>query len=53
MPHLKPYLLFPGCLIETQYPFLEKLAYNVLPRMGISLEREKGFLCCPEPIQFR
>lgn len=48
----KPHLLFTGCLIETQFPYLEKLAVELLPRVGIQIERE-SFLCCPEPISFR
>jgi heterodisulfide reductase subunit B len=46
------YLLFSGCLIETQMPQVERLALDVLPQIGVPLERVE-FSCCPEPIHVR
>lgn len=48
----QPYLLFSGCLIETQMPQIERLALEILPQIGIPLEQVE-FSCCPEPIHVR
>ncbi|MCG3217894.1 MAG: CoB--CoM heterodisulfide reductase subunit B [Candidatus Heimdallarchaeota archaeon] len=49
----KPNLLFTGCLIEVNYPYLEKLANDLLPKIGLGISDRIEFMCCPEPISFR
>lgn len=41
---------FKGCFIPIRQPHIEKIAYQVLPELGIELEPVNGFTCCPEPM---
>jgi heterodisulfide reductase subunit B len=44
------YSIFKGCFIPIRQPHIEKVAYNILPELGIELETVTGFTCCPEPM---
>lgn len=41
---------FKGCFIPIRQPHIEKIAYQILPELGIELESVTGFTCCPEPM---
>lgn len=45
------YLFFKGCTIPAKLPNVEKLALEVLPEIGIELQEEEQFSCCPDPVQ--
>lgn len=45
------YLFFKGCTIPAKLPNVEKLALEILPRIGIELQNEEQFSCCPDPVQ--
>jgi heterodisulfide reductase subunit B len=47
------YTFFPGCLIRSRLPHLEKSARVVLERLGVNLTDLAGATCCPNPIYFR
>jgi heterodisulfide reductase subunit B2 len=42
----KIYALFPGCVIPTQVPFIEKLSGDIFSRIGLDIRR-LDFNCCP------
>lgn len=42
--------LYPGCLISTRLPFLEKTSRLVLEKLGFELRNLKGTNCCFDPI---
>lgn len=45
------YLFFKGCTIPAKLPNVEKLALDILPEIGIELQEEEQFSCCPDPVQ--
>lgn len=49
----RSYSLFPGCLIRSRLPHLEKSARLVLEKFGVTLSELEGATCCPNPIYFR
>lgn len=44
------YSFFRGCFIPIRFPHVEKVASQVLPKLGVHLQQVEGFTCCPEPI---
>lgn len=44
------YAFYPGCLISTRLPFLEKTSRLVLGELGVGLQDLKGYSCCADPI---
>lgn len=44
---------FPGCLIRSRLPHLEKSARVVLEKFHVTLSELKEATCCPNPIYFR
>ncbi len=44
------YAFYPGCLISTRLPFLEKSSKLVLGELGVGLTDLKGTNCCFDPI---
>ena len=53
MLHDLSYTLFPGCLIRSRLPHLEKSSRLVLERLGVELSGIEGVTCCPNPTHFR
>jgi len=49
----RSYALYPGCLIRSRLPHLEKSARVVLNRLGVTLSELEGATCCPEGVGFR
>jgi len=47
------YTLFPGCLIRSRLPHLEKSSRLVLERLGLEFSELEGVTCCPNPTHFR
>lgn len=47
----KKYLFFKGCTIPAKLPNVEKLALELLPELGIEIQEEDQFSCCPDPVQ--
>jgi len=47
------YRFFPGCLARTKLPHIEVSVRRVLERLGIGLEDDARFTCCPDPVVFR
>lgn len=45
------YLFFKGCTIPARLPNIERLALDVLLEIGIELQEEAAFSCCPDPVQ--
>jgi heterodisulfide reductase subunit B len=43
-------VLYPGCLISTRLPFLEKTSRLVLERLGFRLKNLDSTTCCLDPI---
>lgn len=41
---------FKGCFIPIKLPHIEKIAYSLLPELGVELVPIDNFTCCPEPI---
>lgn len=44
------YQLFPGCTIQNRIPFLEKSAKFVFDKLGINVQDNPDFACCPDPV---
>jgi heterodisulfide reductase subunit B len=44
---------FPGCLARTKLPHIELSVRNTLEFLGIELQDEPRFTCCPDPVVFR
>ena len=44
---------FPGCLARTKLPHIEASVRLVLESLGIGLEDDTRFTCCPDPVVFR
>jgi len=47
------YKFFPGCLARVKLPHIEKSVRVVLDALGIGLNDEPRFTCCPDPVVFR
>ena len=47
------YMFFKGCTIPARMPNIERLALDVLPEIGIELQEEEMFSCCPDPVQLQ
>jgi heterodisulfide reductase subunit B len=47
------YRFFPGCLARLKLPHVERSVRTVLEMLGVELEDEPGFSCCPDPVVFR
>ena len=47
------YLFFKGCTIPARLPNIEKLALEILPEIGIEIQEEENFSCCPDPVQLQ
>ena len=47
------YLFFKGCTIPARLPNIERLALDVLPEIGIEIQEEESFSCCPDPVQLQ
>jgi heterodisulfide reductase subunit B len=47
---MNDYAFYPGCLVSTRLPFLEKSAKLVLNELGVGLTDLKGTNCCFDPI---
>ncbi|MGD9140917.1 MAG: CoB--CoM heterodisulfide reductase iron-sulfur subunit B family protein [bacterium] len=47
------YRFFPGCLARTKLPHIEVSVRRVLESLGIGLEDDARFTCCPDPVVFR
>ena len=45
-PKVRKLAYFPGCVIPIQLPQIEKLARDILPKIGIELT-DLNFSCCP------
>lgn len=50
---MSKYLFFKGCTIPARLPLIEKLALDILPGIGIDLQEEENFSCCPDPVQLQ
>jgi heterodisulfide reductase subunit B len=50
---LSAYRFFPGCLARTKLPHIEYSVRRALDMLGIDLEEEDRFSCCPDPVVFR
>lgn len=48
---MSKYLFFKGCTIQARLPHVEKMALEILPKVGIGLEEVDTFSCCPDPVQ--
>ncbi len=44
------YAFYPGCLISTRLPFLEKASRLVLGELDVGLKELRGYSCCADPI---
>ena len=44
---------FWGCMIPLKYPQMEKAVRFCLEKLGIDLEEDSRFSCCPDPIYFK
>ncbi|UYP47240.1 H(2):CoB-CoM heterodisulfide,ferredoxin reductase subunit B [Candidatus Lokiarchaeum ossiferum] len=44
------YEFFPGCTIQNRIPFIEKSARLVFDKLGVTLNDNKEFGCCPDPV---
>lgn len=47
------YRFFPGCLARTKLPHIESSVRRVLESLGVRVEEEARFTCCPDPVVFR
>jgi heterodisulfide reductase subunit B len=47
------YRFFPGCLARTKLPHIEASVRRALESLGIVVEEETRFSCCPDPVVFR
>ncbi len=47
------YKFFPGCLARQKLPHVERSVRTVLSMLGLELEDESRFTCCPDPVVFR
>ncbi len=47
------YRFFPGCLARTKLPQIEVSVRRALESLGVALEEETRFTCCPDPVVFR
>ena len=45
--------LYPGCLIRTRLPHLEKSARVVFDSFGVRFSDLEGASCCPDPVVMR
>jgi heterodisulfide reductase subunit B len=43
----KEYSIFPGCLIQSKFPFIELATRKVMEAFGIRLHELDGVSCCP------
>lgn len=46
----RDYEFFPGCTIQNRIPFIEKSARLVFEKLGVKLNDNKEFGCCPDPV---
>jgi heterodisulfide reductase subunit B len=44
---------FWGCMIALKYPQMEKAVRFSLEKLGVELQEETRFSCCPDPIYFK
>jgi heterodisulfide reductase subunit B len=47
------YRFFPGCLARTKLPHIESSVRRALENLGVGVEDELRFTCCPDPVVFR
>jgi len=47
------YAFFPGCLIPTRYPAMEKAIRTTFHNLDVELVDLDGSSCCPDPIYFK
>jgi heterodisulfide reductase subunit B len=47
------FAFFPGCLIPTRHPAMEKAIRSTLGKLGIDIVDLPGASCCPDPIYFK
>jgi heterodisulfide reductase subunit B len=47
------YRFFPGCLARTKLPHIEASVRRALDSLGVGVEEETRFTCCPDPVVFR
>lgn len=47
------YRFFPGCLARTKLPHIEASVRCALELLGIAVEDELRFTCCPDPVVFK
>lgn len=47
------YLFFKGCTIPARLPKFEQIALEILPEIGIEIEGDENFSCCPDPVQLQ
>lgn len=52
-PQSHAYRFFPGCLAKLKLPQIERSVRLILDHLGIDLEEESRFTCCPDPVVFR
>jgi heterodisulfide reductase subunit B len=43
----KAYALYPGCLIQSKFPYIEKASRVTLEALGVELHDLDGTTCCP------
>ena len=47
------YRFFPGCLARTKLPHIESSVRRALESLGVTVEDDVRFTCCPDPVVFR
>ena len=50
---VRRFAFFPGCLIPTRHPAMEKAIRSTLGKLGIEVVDLPGASCCPDPIYFK